>query len=54
MDEDDETWYFINAKRIKIPSQNVNSKKLVVIVHVGCLKQVEINRNYQDVKGDKL
>ena len=45
MDEEDETWYFTAAKKVKIYTvkDGVKEKK-VVIVHTDCLKQIEMNR----------
>jgi len=38
MDEDDESWYFVSSKKIKIQSPTEHSKKIIVIVHSECLK----------------
>lgn len=34
MNDEDEQWYFIKAKRIKITSSKEQSKKLTAVVHV--------------------
>ncbi len=44
MDDEDESWYFIKAKKIKIFSPADPSKKIIVISHQDCLKQVEMTR----------
>lgn len=44
MDEEDETWYFTNAKKVKINTGGKDLAKKVVIVHTECLKQIEMNR----------
>lgn len=45
MDEEDETWYFTAAKKIKINTVRDGQKeKKIVIVHTECLKQIEMNR----------
>jgi hypothetical protein len=38
MDEYDECWYFIKAKKIKILSPLEFGKKIVVTVHSECLR----------------
>ena len=51
-DDDDESWYFIGAKKLKIHSPTEPNKKLIVIVHSDCLKQIEISRGSYEKKQD--
>lgn len=42
-DDEDESWYFVASKRIKINSSKEGGKK-TVIIHIECLKQIEMSR----------
>jgi hypothetical protein len=44
MDEYDECWYFTRAKKIKIYSPLEFGKKVVVIVHAECLRQIDFTK----------
>ena len=44
MDNEDESWYFIKAKQLKIYSPLDQSKKVKVIVHSECMKQIEMSK----------
>lgn len=44
MDEYDECWYFIRAKKIKIVSPLEFGKKIIVIVHSECLRQIDFTK----------
>ena len=51
MDDEDETWYFMAAKKIKINAPGKDKK--VVIVHAECLKQIEMNRIQSTVEAEE-
>jgi len=50
-DDEDESWYFVSAKKIKIASHKEGGKK-TVIGHAECLKQIEMNREQTKSKGE--
>lgn len=43
-DEEEETWFFMGAKKIRVLHNN-GKKGLLITVHTECLKQIEINRD---------
>lgn len=43
-DDEDESWYFTSAKKIKVHSASKESNKKTVVVHSDCLKQIEMNK----------
>jgi hypothetical protein len=46
-DEDEETWYFTNARKIRLKAnlnQSSLKKGLTFVVHTECLKQIVMNR----------
>ncbi len=53
-DDEDEAWYFVAAKQIKISTSNTNPNRVdtsstgvakkTVTVHAECLKQIEMSR----------
>eukprot|EP00350_Pseudokeronopsis_sp_OXSARD2_P002672 CAMPEP_0170544618 /NCGR_PEP_ID=MMETSP0211-20121228/3308_1 /TAXON_ID=311385 /ORGANISM="Pseudokeronopsis sp., Strain OXSARD2" /LENGTH=154 /DNA_ID=CAMNT_0010848305 /DNA_START=1140 /DNA_END=1601 /DNA_ORIENTATION=+ len=47
IDNDDESWYFVKAKKIKISASGESGKKLAVVVHSNCLKQIELTQGQE-------
>ena len=57
-DEQDEGWYFINTKQIRInkdqnleESKEGQEEKMVVNVHTACLKEIELNAKQEKALG---